>query len=67
MNRITIFIPKYHMAKCNRVRWKYNHHKKPRYLLSEINKAIRTSEDGFIMKVMFKEHFNAIYKFKRRI
>ena len=67
MVNVTIFIPKYRMAKCNRVRWKSNHYKRPRWLLSEINNAIRKEEDGFLIKLMFKDEFKAFYRFKRRL
>lgn len=68
MGKITIFIPKYHLAKCNRVRWKYNKHKRPFYLLSEINGAIRKSNErnDEVLRVLFRKHYKAIYKFNKR-
>ena len=66
MVKVTFFIPKYRIGKCNRVRWKHNKHKHPFYLLSEINWAIRKSdEDG--LRVLFKKHYKAIYKFNKNI
>jgi len=65
MGSITIFIPKYHMAKCNRVRWKYNKHNRPFYLLSEINWAIRKNKKDTVLRVLFKKYCKAYYRFKR--
>ena len=68
MGKITIFIPKYRMVKCNRVRWKYNKHKRPFYLLSEINGALRKSNerDEGVLRVLFKKHYKARYKFNKQ-
>ena len=64
MANITIFIPKYRMAKCNRVRWKFNHHKRPLYFVSELNNAIRRDEEN-VYKILFRKYFKAFYRFKR--
>lgn len=64
MVKVTFFIPKYHIGKCNRLRWKYNKHKRPFYLLSEINWTIRKNNEE-VLKVLFKKHYKAIYKFKK--
>jgi len=68
MGKITIFIPKYRIGKCNRVRWKYNKHKRPFYLLSEINGALRKSNERNeeVLRVLFKKHYKAIYQFKKK-
>lgn len=65
MGKITIFIPKYRMVKCNRVKWKYNKHKRPFYLLSEINSAIRNDKNDVVLKVLFKKNYKACYVFER--
>ena len=62
MANITIFIPTYRIAKGNRLRWKSNHHKKPFYLLSELNKAIRCDNE---LKPFFMNKYKAFYRFKR--
>ena len=62
MANITMFIPKYRMAKCNRVRWKFNHHKRPFYFVSEINKAVRNDND---LRLWFGDEYKGYYKFKR--
>ena len=62
MANITIFIPKYRIAKCNRLRWKSNHNKKPFYLLTEINNAIRHNKNS---KPFFLKHYKGFYRFKR--
>lgn len=64
MVKVTFFIPKYRIGKCNRVLWKSNKHKRPFYLLSEINWAIRKSNEE-VLGVLFKKHYKAIYKFKK--
>jgi len=66
MGKITIFIPKYRMVKCNRVKWKYNKHKRPFYLLSEINWVIRKNKKDTVLRVLFKKHYKAIYQFKKK-
>ena len=68
MVKITFFIPKYHIAKCNRLRWKSNKHKRPFYLLSEINWAIRKSNEDneVVLRVLFKKHCKAMYKFNKK-
>ena len=65
MGKITIFIPKYRMVKCNRVKWKYNKHKRPSYLLSEINWEIRKSNEDEVLRVLFKKNYKAYYRFER--
>ena len=62
MTKITIFISKYRIAKCNRLKWKSNHHKKPFYLLSELNKAIRYDKE---LKLFFMKNYKSFYRFKR--
>ena len=62
MANITIFIPKYRIARCNRLRWKSNHHKKPFYLLSELNNAIRCDKE---LKLFFIKDFKGFYRFKK--
>ena len=65
MGSITFFIPKYRMAKCNRIRWKYNKHKRPFYLMSEINWAIRKNKKDTVLRVLFKKNYKAYYRFER--
>ena len=67
MVKVTFFIPKYRIGKCNRVQWKHNKHKRPFYLLSEINLAIRKNNERNeeVLRVLFKKHYKAIYKFKK--
>ena len=64
MVNITIFIPKYRMAKCNRGLWKSNKHKRPFYFVSELNNAIRRDEEN-VYKILFRDYFKAVYRFKR--
>ena len=49
------------MADCNRLRWRFNHHKMPRYLNSEINKAIRDSSEPYVIKSFFRDELNSRY------
>lgn len=59
--KIHIFLPKRRMADCNRLRWRFNHHKMPRYLNSEINKAIRDSNEPHVIKSFFRDELNSRY------
>lgn len=60
-NKRSIFVndcfitPKYRIAKCNRLRWKYNKHKKPFYFALEIYKEIRRSDEPLVIKLLFKD------------
>lgn len=65
MTSITIFIPKKRMNDCNHRKWKCNHHKKPQYLLSEVNNAIRNNVDGEVLKVLWRDEFHMKYNFER--
>jgi len=67
MATIHIFLPKRRLNKANVRRWRFNHHKKPRYLLSELNWAIRRSddEDKRIFEILWQGKFKMKYKFKR--
>ena len=49
------------MAECNRLRWRFNHHKMPQYLNSEINKAIRDSNEPYVIKSLFRDRLNSRY------
>ena len=66
MAKITIFLPKKRIKDINKKRWKHNHHKKPFFLPSEINKAIR---EGIITKrearVFWKQCYKNRYTWKR--
>ena len=70
MTNITFFIPKYRIGKSNRLRWKFNHHKKPFYFTSEINKLIRIDKLEFgnikSYKSFFKMNFKGFYRFKKK-
>ena len=60
---IHIFLPKRRINPCNSKRWKSNHHKKPQYLVSEMNKAIRENADGDVLQVLWREKFKMKYRF----
>lgn len=64
MTEIHIFLPKKRMNDCNKRRWKFNHHKKPRYLISELNNAIRRSDDSDILEMLWRDKFNSKYKMR---
>lgn len=64
MTEIHIFIPKKRRNDCNKRKWKFNHHKKPQYLISEINNAIRKSKDE-TLKILWRKHFKSKYRMKR--
>jgi hypothetical protein len=66
MTSIIIFLPKKRMNDCNKRRWKFNHHKKPQYLLSEMNKVIRNHRtDNEALKVLWRDEFHSKYQMKR--
>ena len=66
MTSITIFLPKKRMNDCNKRRWKFNHHKKPQYLLSEMNKVIRNHRtDSVALKVLWRENFHSKYQMRK--
>ena len=66
MTKITIFLPKKRMNDCNKRRWKFNHHKKPQYLITELNNAIRNNRlDKTIYEVLWKDKFKSKYQMKK--
>ena len=65
MSKIVIFIPKYRRAEVNRLKWKHNHHKKPQYLMSEVNNAIRNNDDSNVLKRLWRDEFHMKYHFGR--
>ena len=66
MTTIHIFLPKKRMNDCNKKRWKFNHHKKPQYLISELNNAIRNNRiDKVVYEVLWRDKFKSKYQMKR--
>ena len=66
MTTIHIFLPKKRRNDCNKRLWKFNHHKKPQYLMSEINNAIRRGgEDKRVLEVLWRDKFHMKYDFRR--
>ena len=68
MTTIHIFLPKKRRNDCNKRLWKFNHHKRPQYLMSEINNAIRRSdsEDKGVLEVLWRDKFHMKYNFGKR-
>ena len=64
MTEITIILPKKRMNDANKRKWKTNHHKKPQYLLSEINNEIRNSIDGEVIRALFRNEFHSKYQMR---
>lgn len=66
MTEIHFILPKRRMHLSNLNKWRYNHHKKPRYLISELNWCIRRSddEDAEIYKILWRNKFNNRYQMK---
>ena len=66
MTTIHIFLPKKRMNDCNKKRWKFNHHKKPQYLISELNNVIRNNRiDKVVYEVLWRDKFKSKYQMKR--
>ena len=61
MVSITIMVPKKRMHESNRGRWRFNHHKRPRYLQSEILHEIRRSDEPVVIKSLFKLELHSRY------
>ena len=66
MTTIHIFLPKKRMNECNKKRWKFNHHKKEQYLISELNNVIRNNRmDKVVYEVLWRDKFKSKYQMKR--
>ena len=67
MTTIHIFLPKKRRNDCNKRKWKFNHHKRPFFLTSEVHKAIRNGRlEKWIGHILFrKECYSNRYRMGR--
>ena len=65
MTEITIFLPKKRRNDTNRLKWKHNRHKKPFFLTSEINKAVRLGILDKTTRLFYRENYCNRYLMKR--